>query len=60
MKKIKDYPTKTFTVIIVQENHFRITQIILNNNNLKFKIIEDDHQLKEIHKISHKTDVVDH
>ena len=59
MKKIKIYPTKIFIVLIVQENHFQITQITLNDNHLLIRIIEDDHQTKDIHKISHKTDIVD-
>ena len=40
-------------VIIVQENHFQTTQIILDNNHLIIRIIEDDHQIKETNEISH-------
>ena len=58
LKKIKIYPTKTFIVMIVQENHFQITQIILKNNHFMIRIIEDDHQTKKIYEISHKTDIV--
>ena len=50
---------KTFIVIIVQKNHSQITQITLDNNHLIIRIIEDDHQTKEAHETSHKTDVVD-
>ena len=57
-KKIEIYPTKTFKVI-VQENHFQITQNTLDNSHFIIRIIEEDHQIKEIHKISHKTDIVD-
>ena len=55
----KIYPTKTFIVTIVQGNHLQITQITLNNNHFIIRIIEDDHQTKEINEISHKTDIVD-
>ena len=58
-KKMKIYPTKTFIVKIVQENHFQITQITLENNHLIFPIIEADNQTKENPKISHKTDIRD-
>ena len=34
MKKIEIYQTKTFTVIIAQENHFQTATIIIDNNNL--------------------------
>ena len=54
-KKIKIHPTKTFIVVIVQENHFQMIQITLDNNHLIIQIIEDDYQIKEIH----KTDIVD-
>ena len=58
-KKMKIYPTKTFIVIIIQENHFQITQITLDNNHLIFPIIDADNQTKENHEISHKTDIRD-
>ena len=59
-KKIKIYPTKTFILIIVQARDFQITQITLDSNHPIIQIIEDDHHTKEIHEISHKTDIVDH
>ena len=34
--------------------------ITLDNNHPLMRIIEEDHHTKEIHKISHKTDRVDH
>ena len=34
-------------------------QITLENNHLIIQIIEDDHQRKKFHEISHKTDIVD-
>ena len=46
-------------VKIIQENHFHLTQITLQNNHLIIRIIEDDPQTKEIHEISYKTDIVD-
>ena len=52
------YPTKTFIVIIVLEKHFPITQITPDNNHLIIRFVEDDHQTKEIHEISQKTDIV--
>ena len=57
--QFKIYPTKTFIVKIVSENHFQITQITLDNNHLTIRIIEDDHQIKKIHDFSRKTDIVD-
>ena len=59
-KKIKIYPTKIFIVKIVQENHFQITSITLDNNHPIIQIIEDDHHTKKNYEISHKTDTVDH
>ena len=47
-------------LIKVQENHFQITPITLDNNHPIMRITEDDHHTKETHEISHKTDVVDH
>ena len=46
-------------MIIVQEKLFQITQITLENNQIIIRMIEDDHQTKEVHEISHKTDIVD-
>ena len=60
MKKDQNLPNKTFIVIIVQENHFQITPIFLDNNHLIIRIIEDDRHTKEIHRISHKIGIVDH
>ena len=36
-----------------------MTEITLDNNHLIIQIIEEDHPIKEIHKISHKTGIVD-
>ena len=58
-KKIKINQTKTFTVKIYLENHFQIIQINLEINHLIIPTTEDDHQTKEVHVISHKTDKVD-
>ena len=58
-KRIKIYPTKIFIVIIVQENHFQITQITLDNNHPIIRLIENDHQTKKIHETSHKIDIID-
>ena len=57
---IKICPTKTFIVIIVQENYFQITATTLDNNHPIIQTIEDDHHTKEIRTISHKTGIVDH
>ena len=57
-KKTKINQTKTFTVIIVQENHSLITIIPLDNNYQKITIAEVL-QIKETHDISHKIDIVD-
>ena len=59
-RKINFYSTKTFIVIRVQENHFQITPISLDNNHPIIRIIEKDHLSKEIHEISHSADIVDH
>ena len=58
-RKTKIYPTKTFIVKIVQENHFHITLITPENIHFILQIIEEDHHTKKFHKISHKTDIVD-
>ena len=53
-------PTKTIEIIIIiQENYFQITQIILDNNHLIIQFIEDDNQTKKTDEFSHKTDMVD-
>ena len=57
MKKDQHLPNKI--VIVVQENHFQITLNILDNNLPIIRIIEDDQHTKGIHKISHKTDIVE-
>ena len=59
MTKIKIYPTKTFLLIIVPENHIQKTQIILDTIHIIIQTIEDDHQPKKNHEVSHKTDIVD-
>ena len=40
-------------------NHFQMIQIIQEANHLITLVIEVDHKNKEIHKISHKTNIVD-
>ena len=59
MKKTKIYQTKTFTVTIVQENHILITIMSLENNHSRDITIVEDLQIKEIHVISHKIDIID-
>ena len=59
MKKDQNIPNKTFTVIIVLENHFQTVQNIQKINHLITLSTEADHQTKEIHVNSHKTDIVD-
>ena len=46
-------------MIIAQGNHLLITIKPLDNNHLTDLIVEEDHQIKEIHKFSHKIDTVD-
>ena len=58
-KKIKIYPTKTFIAIIVQEHSFQTTPTTLDNNHPIIQSIEDNHQTKEIYRISHKIGIVD-
>ena len=41
------------------ENHFQTVQIIQEINHLISLITEADHQIKKIHVISHKSDIVD-
>ena len=57
MKKL--IKTKTFTVIIVQENHFQTAIIPLDNNHLTEITTAEDLQIKEIHEVFHKIDIVD-
>ena len=59
MKKDQNSPNKTFTVTINQENQSLITIIPLDNNHLTEITIAVDLQIKEIHEISHKIDIVD-
>ena len=58
-KKTKIYHAKTFITIIVQENHFQITIIPLDDNQFTEITTTEDLQINEIHEISHKTDIVD-
>ena len=60
MKKIKKCQAKTYIVTTALVNRFRIIQITQETNHPIILIIEVDHQNKEIHKISHKIDIVDH
>ena len=60
MKKDRNLQIKISTVIITPENHSRIAQIIQETNHLITLTTEVDHQIKEIHEIPHKTDIVDH
>ena len=59
MKKNKNLPNKKYIVIILQENHFEVTQITQETNQHITQIIEVDRPNKEIHEISHKIDIVD-
>ena len=58
-KKIKIYQTIIYIVIIVQENHFQVTQITQEINHHITQIIEVDRTNKENHEISHKMDIAD-
>ena len=53
------YQIRIFTSIIVLENHFQTVQIVQEINHLTTLITEADHRNKEIHVISHNTDIVD-
>ena len=55
-KKIKIFQTKINKAIIVQENHFQKTTIIIDSNHLIEVIFADDSQTEVIHKNSHKSD----
>ena len=59
MKKDQNLPIKIITVIIALENHFQTAQIVQEINHLIILTTEVDHQTKGIHKIPHKTDIVD-
>ena len=60
MKKDQNLPNKNiyiYIVIIVQENHFQVIQIIQEINHHITPVIEVDHPNEEIHEISHKIDI---
>ena len=59
MKKDQNSQTKSITVTIFQENHFLITITPLDNNHRTDITFVEDLQIKEIHKISDKIDIVD-
>ena len=46
-KKIKIYQIRTFTVLIVLENHFKTIQIIQETNHFITPTIEADHEIKK-------------
>ena len=58
-KKTKNYQTKIFVVIIIQENHSQATQITQEINHHITQVIEVDHLNEEIHGISHKKDITE-
>ena len=58
--QINHYKTKTFTVIIVQENNSQITMITIDSNHLIEITIVESLQIEEIHKKnSRKLDIED-
>ena len=59
IKKTKVYETKTFTERIVQEKHFLTHLMSLENNHPTDMTIVEDLQIKEVHVVSHKVDIVD-
>ena len=59
MKKDQNLPNKNIYVIIVQENHFQLTQITQETNHHITQIIEVDRPNKQIQEISHKIDIAD-
>ena len=60
MKKDQNLPNKNiYIVIIVQENHFQVTQITQETNHHITQVIEIDRPNKEIHEISYKIDIAD-
>ena len=60
MKKDQNLPNKNiYIVIIVQENHFQVVQIIQEINHHITPVIEVDRPNEEIHEISHKIDIAD-
>ena len=48
-----------YIVTTVQENHFRTTLITQGINHHITQVIEEDHQNEEIHRILHKTIIID-
>ena len=48
-EKRPKFTKKNFTLIIVQENHFQITIIPLNNIHFTEKTTAEDLQIKEFH-----------
>ena len=56
---MKIYQIKTFHINNSSQNHFQTAQIIQEINHFITLPTEVDHQIKEIHAISHKTDIVD-
>ena len=56
---MKIYQTKIYLVKTALVNHSQLIQITQETNHSITLIIEVDHQNKEIHEISHKTDKVD-
>ena len=59
MKIDQNLPTKIYIVIIVQENHFQVTQITQEINHHITQVIELDRPNEKIHEISHKIDIAD-
>ena len=60
MKNDQNLPNKIFHSNNSSKNHFQIAQTIQKINRLIILTKEVDHQTKEVHKIPHKTDIVDH
>ena len=59
MKKDENLPNKNMHSYNRSENHFQAIQIILEISQHITLVIEVDHLNKEIHEISHKTDIAD-
>ena len=59
MKKDQNLAIKNIQKKKIQQKNLQITEITLDNNHSIIRTIEDDHQINKIHKISHKTDIVD-
>ena len=60
MKKTESTKPKSFIETIDLKNHYQIAQIIHEINPFIILTTEVDHQIKEIRKIPHKIDIVDH